>query len=214
LGGPVRRAGTLECSNRESHSGAYDGGPAHDMTDGIAYAAIIPAYRPGAQLLYLVRALVARAVPAIVLVDDGSGAAHGIGSRRPPRSPVSPGSARGQPRQGRGAQKRHTVRTGYVSRNDGRGDGGCRWPARRRGHRAHRGHSDGGAGRTGFGRADLFGEVPWRSRFGNLLTRSVLRAAIGSKLADTQTGLRGVPRALAARLPPSKPTVTSSSWKC
>ena len=45
------------------------------------------------------------------------------------------------------------------------------------------------------------GEVPWRSRFGNLLTRSVLRAAIGSKLADTQTGLRGVPAALAAHLP-------------
>ncbi len=38
------------------------------------------------------------------------------------------------------------------------------------------------------------GEVPLRSRFGNTLTRSVMRAVTGQKLTDTQTGLRGIPR--------------------
>ncbi len=40
------------------------------------------------------------------------------------------------------------------------------------------------------------GEVPLRSRFGNDLTRWIFRALIGIKVTDTQTGLRGIPRAL------------------
>lgn len=35
--------------------------------------------------------------------------------------------------------------------------------------------------------------VPLRSRFGNTLTRSVMRLVTGQKLADTQSGLRGIP---------------------
>lgn len=35
--------------------------------------------------------------------------------------------------------------------------------------------------------------VPFRSRFGNTLTRLVLRAITGQRLSDTQTGLRGIP---------------------
>jgi len=38
--------------------------------------------------------------------------------------------------------------------------------------------------------------VPFRSRFGNTTTRLVFRAFTGLALADTQTGLRGWPRAL------------------
>lgn len=37
------------------------------------------------------------------------------------------------------------------------------------------------------------GEVPFRSRLGNVLTRHVLRAVTGQKVSDTQTGLRGIP---------------------
>jgi glycosyltransferase involved in cell wall biosynthesis len=37
------------------------------------------------------------------------------------------------------------------------------------------------------------GEVPFRSKLGNILTRQVLRAVTGQKLSDTQTGLRGIP---------------------
>lgn len=36
--------------------------------------------------------------------------------------------------------------------------------------------------------------VPWRSRFGNNLTRFIFRLLIGQSLQDTQTGLRGIPR--------------------
>jgi len=36
--------------------------------------------------------------------------------------------------------------------------------------------------------------VPLRNRFGNLLTRRVFRIVTGRELADTQTGLRGIPR--------------------
>ncbi len=37
-------------------------------------------------------------------------------------------------------------------------------------------------------------EVPFRSRFGNIITRSVFRIACGIKITDTQTGLRAVSR--------------------
>jgi dolichol-phosphate mannosyltransferase len=37
------------------------------------------------------------------------------------------------------------------------------------------------------------GEIPFRSRLGNVLTRHVLRAVTGQKISDTQTGLRGIP---------------------
>ena len=43
-------------------------------------------------------------------------------------------------------------------------------------------------------------DVPLRSRIGNLLTRNLVRALIGRKMSDTQTGLRGVPRSLARDL--------------
>jgi len=35
--------------------------------------------------------------------------------------------------------------------------------------------------------------VPFRSRFGNTLTRYIMRAVTGQKLSDTQSGLRGIP---------------------
>ncbi|UOQ45322.1 bifunctional glycosyltransferase family 2/GtrA family protein [Halobacillus salinarum] len=36
--------------------------------------------------------------------------------------------------------------------------------------------------------------IPFRSRFGNNMTKSVLRLTSGMKVTDTQTGLRGIPR--------------------
>ena len=37
--------------------------------------------------------------------------------------------------------------------------------------------------------------IPWRSRLGNRLTVSVFRFLCGLRISDTQTGLRGIPRA-------------------
>lgn len=36
-------------------------------------------------------------------------------------------------------------------------------------------------------------QMPFRSRFGNTITRSVFRLLTGSEISDTQTGLRGIP---------------------
>ena len=38
--------------------------------------------------------------------------------------------------------------------------------------------------------------VPFRSKFGNIMTRNVLKVLCGIKLSDTQTGLRGISRKL------------------
>lgn len=37
------------------------------------------------------------------------------------------------------------------------------------------------------------GDIPLRSKFGNVLTRYVMRLVTGQKVSDTQTGLRGIP---------------------
>jgi glycosyltransferase involved in cell wall biosynthesis len=41
--------------------------------------------------------------------------------------------------------------------------------------------------------------TPWKSAIGNRLSRGLLRALYGLRVSDSQTGLRGVPRALAER---------------
>jgi putative flippase GtrA len=43
-------------------------------------------------------------------------------------------------------------------------------------------------------------EVPWRSSFGNVLTMKLFRYLVGRKLADTQSGLRGIPREFIPKL--------------
>ena len=44
------------------------------------------------------------------------------------------------------------------------------------------------------------GNVPFRSRLGNLWTRGLFRLLTGLAVSDTQTGLRGIPSALLPRL--------------
>jgi len=44
------------------------------------------------------------------------------------------------------------------------------------------------------------GEVPLRSRIGNVATSAIMHALMGRKISDTQTGLRGIPAAVAPRL--------------
>ncbi|WP_182276755.1 bifunctional glycosyltransferase family 2/GtrA family protein [Granulicella sp. 5B5] len=49
------------------------------------------------------------------------------------------------------------------------------------------------AGRPVLGVRAFSGDVPFRSRLGNTLTRSIFTFVTGVRLADTQTGLRGLP---------------------
>lgn len=50
------------------------------------------------------------------------------------------------------------------------------------------------------GSRQFVGDVPWRSRMGNAITRHLFHAAVGARLTDTQSGLRGIPRKLAMYL--------------
>ena len=44
------------------------------------------------------------------------------------------------------------------------------------------------------GQRDFSGaDVPWKSRFGNVLTRGIFRLLAGIRISDTQTGLRAIP---------------------
>lgn len=50
------------------------------------------------------------------------------------------------------------------------------------------------------GTREFEGEVPLRSRIGNAVTRQVFRFFVGRPIADTQTGLRGIPTNFLKRL--------------
>ena len=50
------------------------------------------------------------------------------------------------------------------------------------------------------GSRDFGDDVPFRSRFGNIVTRYVFRFLLGAWIQDTQTGLRGIPRELIPHL--------------
>jgi putative flippase GtrA len=50
------------------------------------------------------------------------------------------------------------------------------------------------------GSRDFDGSVPARCRIGNICTRALVGVMLGRKIRDTQTGLRGLPRKLLARL--------------
>src|ERR1017187_52378 len=162
---------------------------------------LIPAYQPSAGLVDLVRDLSGRGMPAILLGDDGSG---------PGYRAIFEAAA-----QFRGVEVvRHAINLGKgAALKTGINHALCAFPAL-----------------TGIVTADADGQhhpediervaaclrehgealvlgsrcfhaaVPLRSRFGNILTRRLMQTLIGSKLQDTQTGLRGIPAALAARL--------------
>ncbi len=44
------------------------------------------------------------------------------------------------------------------------------------------------------------GHIPFRSLFGNFLTRAIFSLLVGKKLSDTQSGLRGIPRSFIYRI--------------
>ena len=59
--------------------------------------------------------------------------------------------------------------------------------------------AEGGAGLV-LGVRTFAGNVPFRSKLGNLWTRGLFRLLTGLAVSDTQTGLRGIPAALLPRL--------------
>ncbi len=156
---------------------------------------LIPAYEPGANLVALVRDLrTIRSgrlkIDAVVVVDDGSG-----GRYRNVFDDAAAGGAiviRSEPNLGKGYALKHGF--AYVHQNfpgcevvcadcDGQHDVDAITTVGRALH-----------GRTAtmiLGSRDFTGDVPARSRLGNSTTKYFYSVTTGTRLQDTQTGLRG-----------------------
>jgi dolichol-phosphate mannosyltransferase len=164
-------------------------------------AVLIPAYRPAESLLEVVRALVEKSLPHIVVVDDGSGPDfRGLFARVAELPGVE--LLRHATNLGKGA----ALKTGinYTL---------CQYPdligivtADADGQ-----HHPDDIAKVGesllahpeslvLGCRTFHGEVPLRSRIGNGLTSVIMHALMGHKMSDTQTGLRGIPAAFAPRI--------------
>jgi putative flippase GtrA len=166
----------------------------------VSFVCIIPAYRPPEALIDLVRRLGGLGRP-IVVVNDGSGDAFDALFRSVARLPnvvvcehaINLGKGAALRTAMHVCLTRYRDATGIVTLDaDGQHDPE---DARRIGDRL-----DQKPGTLILGVRRFLGTVPLRSRIGNTLTRWLFRLLLGVSLTDTQTGLRGIPRALAKRL--------------
>ena len=164
-------------------------------------AVVIPAWKPDASLIGLIGALVERGCRAIVLVDDGSGADYQPVFERTCLWPAVR-MLRHKTNCGKGCALKTGLRaflaelpayTGAVTA-DADGQHTVDDIARVAAAAAIADRS------LVLGARRFDPEMPFRSRFGNVLTRHVFRSLTGTKLADTQTGLRGLPRAIVPEL--------------
>jgi glycosyltransferase involved in cell wall biosynthesis len=155
---------------------------------------IVPAYQPSAALPALVRELIG-AGRRVVVVDDGSGPAfRALFDSLPAEATV----LRHGVNLGKGAALRTAMNFVLVTYPDAPGvitaDGDGQ-------HlvadilRVAEFVTEGSSALV-LGVRAFTGEVPWRSRFGNSVTRLLVRFLVGTSISDTQTGLRGIPRSL------------------
>lgn len=162
---------------------------------------VIPAYRPAARLVPLVKELLADGYPRIVVVDDGSGPAHRAVFERVARLPrvevlthlVNLGKGCALKTGLNHLFARDPACAGAVTVDSD----GQHLPADvRRVAAALVRHPE----QLCLGSRSFDGAVPWKSRIGNTLSRWILWILSGQRLRDTQTGLRGIPRSFAASL--------------
>lgn len=154
---------------------------------------LIPAYNPDERLLTLLHGLRER-FSRIVLVDDGSACGREVLAEA--GSLVEKVLSHGTNR-GKGA----ALKTGlaYIGACDvvtADADGQ---------HRVEdivkvAGALEGRRGGLVLGSRAFVGKVPWRSRFGNFWTRWIFFLLTRIRVRDTQTGLRGIPADLVARV--------------
>ena len=167
----------------------------------VQHVVLIPAYRPSAGLVDLVRDLSARGMPAILLVDDGSGPEFRDIFDQAAQFPGVQ-VLRHAVNLGKGAALKTGINhalcvfPGLIGIVTADADGQHHPEDIERVAASLREHPDA----LVLGSRTFDADVPLRSRFGNILTRKLMQTLIGGKLQDTQTGLRGIPAALAARL--------------
>jgi glycosyltransferase involved in cell wall biosynthesis len=169
----------------------------------VQHVVLIPAYRPSAALVDLVSDLSARGMPAIILVDDGSGPGFRDVFDRASHFPGVQ-ILRHAVNLGKGAALKTGINhalcvfPGLIGIVTADADGQHHPDDIVRVATALHQHP----GALVLGSRTFDDAVPLRSRFGNLLTRKLTATLIGARLQDTQTGLRGIPASLAARLLP------------
>ncbi|WP_304053739.1 bifunctional glycosyltransferase family 2/GtrA family protein [Levilactobacillus namurensis] len=164
------------------------------------FGILIPALDPDAQLLELVRQLLAQqpALASIVVVDDGSDAKHQpIFEQLQHLDDSRVHLLRHAQNQGKGA----ALKTGFryylqqtnlpalagIATMDA--DGQHTVAALEKClHLATQRPDD-----LIIGARQFTGDIPWRSRFGNILTDNLVRVLTHQTISDTQTGLRVIP---------------------
>ena len=167
----------------------------------IPFAVIVPAYRPSAGLVDVVAALAAKDVPAIVVIDDGSGSDfRGVFARVAEFPTVH--LLRHAVNMGKGAALKTAINyalcefTGLAGVVTADADGQHLPEDIDRVARRLIAQPDS----LVLGARAFAGEVPLRSRIGNVATSAIMHALLGRRISDTQTGLRGIPTALLPRL--------------
>jgi glycosyltransferase involved in cell wall biosynthesis len=160
-------------------------------------AVLIPAWQPDERLIDLARCLAPYNFAAIIVVNDGSGDEY---ERIFERVRLAPSVVviRHEQNRGQGCAVKTALRFALGSLPDLTG--------------AVTADADGqhavndiirvaealatGGGQLVLGTRSFDDQVPLRSRFGNILTQYIFAALSASRISDTQTGLRGVPRKL------------------
>ncbi|HOT00850.1 MAG TPA: bifunctional glycosyltransferase family 2/GtrA family protein [Acidobacteriota bacterium] len=159
---------------------------------------LIPAYRPDNRFADLVAGLSHRPeIAGVIIVDDGSGpefaatfaAAIGLPNVRLLRHAVNRGKGAAIKTGLNEIMLHHPDVPGVVTAD---ADGQHRPEDIVRVASALSSRPD----TLVLGCRDFSGDIPWRSRIGNRLTRRLLRWIEGLSVSDTQTGLRGIPAGL------------------
>lgn len=164
-------------------------------------AVLIPAYEPGPALVQLAKSLRAHSWKTIVVVDDGSGPEYAAIFREIGSLPDVHVVAHAV-NLGKGAALKMGINfilcaypdiAAVVTVDaDGQHDP--------EDVRACAARISDVPGSLILGVRSFTGKVPLRSRFGNAMTRGVLRVVLGYNLEDTQTGLRVIPAAMLPHL--------------
>lgn len=164
-------------------------------------AVLIPAYRPGAVLIELVRSLRSLGFAPVVVIDDGSGREFAdifaqvaqTESVRVVRHAVNLGKGAAIKTGMNFVLVEYPAAAGVVTVDaDGQHDPADVSEVARK--------FEARPDALVLGSRTFAGHVPLRSRIGNSITQTVMRFVAGQRLSDTQTGLRAIPRRLMERM--------------
>src|SRR4051794_30123890 len=164
-------------------------------------AVVIPAYRPSAGIIDLIRKLTEKRLPAVIIVDDGSGPDFRDIFEQAAAFPTVQ-VLRHAVNLGKGAALKTAFNhvlctipdlTGVVTAD---ADGQHHPDDIERVAAALLARPEA----LVLGARAFEGDVPLRSKIGNIATRKLMHALLGQRLTDTQTGLRGIPASLLPRL--------------